>query len=227
MVTIKIHPANLDGYGAFGQFATPVLGDHSGKSAEFNELNGNGDRLVFEGKGLRYEAGRLVEGIITSMTMYAPSGAKLGSLTDAKFAVTDLPDMRDYWGHYSMEAMIGGADTVIGSAGIDVLTGGDGKDVVKGLAGNDLISDGMGNDKSTGGAGADDFYFNSASGRNIITDFQSDGAQETHDQIYIDGTFFDVRQDGKNVVVEFDGGASITLLDIDSSEIDVGDIVLI
>lgn len=77
--------------------------------------------------------------------------------------------------------LMGGDDSLTGSAGRDLmeglrgndtLEGNAGNDRMKGGAGNDLLVGGMGKDVMTGGAGADEFRFHTAAeGGDRITDF--------------------------------------------------------
>lgn len=77
--------------------------------------------------------------------------------------------------------LMGGDDSLTGSAGRDVieglggndsLAGGGGADRLKGGLGADLLDGGMGKDVLTGGAGADEFRFHAAAeGGDRITDF--------------------------------------------------------
>lgn len=77
--------------------------------------------------------------------------------------------------------LMGGDDSLTGSAGRDLmeglggndsLTGGGGADRLKGGLGADLLDGGMGKDVLTGGAGADEFRFHAAAeGGDRITDF--------------------------------------------------------
>jgi len=67
-----------------------------------------------------------------------------------------------------------GNDQIWGGSGADVLEGGAGNDKLYGDAQNDTIDGGAGHDLLSGGAGADVFIFNGNSGRDTITDFDSE-----------------------------------------------------
>lgn len=78
--------------------------------------------------------------------------------------------------------------------------------------GNDLLIGGAGNDTLEGGAGADVFRFESGSGIDVITDFESIDRLDF-------GTFFSdasqifgaSTQDGSNTLIDFGNGDSVTL----------------
>ncbi|MGQ0672374.1 MAG: M10 family metallopeptidase C-terminal domain-containing protein [Hyphomicrobium sp.] len=61
---------------------------------------------------------------------------------------------------------------LMGGAGNDVLTGSSGHDWLDGNSDDDILSGGSGNDTLTGGTGEDGFIFQSAWGRDTITDFK-------------------------------------------------------
>jgi uncharacterized protein len=117
-------------------------------------------------------------------------------------------------------------DQLFGGAGNDRLFGGDGADGLFGGLGNDLLEGGNGNDRLlgeggtdtlTGGAGADIFVFSSASGRDIITDFDT-----VLDRILLENginvqssTVSDVNRDGRaDLTLNFSSGNSVALLGI-------------
>ena len=133
-----------------------------------------------------------------------------------------------------------GADTVIGAGGADRLLGGSGHDTLKGNTGADILKGGFGRDRLlggrgddtlkggahrdrlngqagddtlTGGGGPDRFVFAEGGGHDTITDF-TDGV----DAIRFAG-FGEVPsilqravQVGEDVLFEFDGGDTLTVL---------------
>ncbi|WP_394209772.1 calcium-binding protein [Enterovibrio calviensis] len=66
-------------------------------------------------------------------------------------------------------------DSLFGDNGNDVLLGGTGNDTLKGGTGNDFIAGGSGHDVLWGGTHADTFYFDGASGHDVIKDFNHRG----------------------------------------------------
>jgi hypothetical protein len=85
-----------------------------------------------------------------------------------------------------------------------------------------------GNDRITGGGGSDVFLFQSGTGttfndgRDIITDFDANGGGSDQDYLFWDDVV-DIRKSGKNTVVEYGDGDTVTLLDVKRSQIDVDD----
>ena len=126
-----------------------------------------------------------------------------------------------------------GQDTVYGGLGDDTIEGGAGNDVFYGGGGADRIIGRLGNDTLTGGAAADDFVFNPGFGADRITDF-GDGA----DQLYFDdalwvGTLTAAQvvssfatDIGADVLFDFGGGNTITLVGVASLVGLDGDIVI-
>ena len=229
MAKVQIFPANPDGEGAFTQFVTSVLAGHGGTVANFIEINRDDDRLVLRGKNFYYEDGDLVRGTVTGMTLFNSAGAKLASITDISFSAKDL-EAQDviFWAYRSMEMMMKGTNLMIGSPGADFLAGFGGKDTIQGRGGADVIGGGARNDRFTGGAGADQFFFLEGDGDDVITDFQSRGADpSSHDQIQLDTSNYEVRKAGKDVIIETEFGDTIRLLDFKKGDLDPGDIGLL
>ncbi|PMN70017.1 beta-propeller fold lactonase family protein [Enterovibrio norvegicus] len=106
-----------------------------------------------------------------------------------------------------------GDDLLEGNQGDDMLDGGEGNDTLLGGNGNDFLTGGAGNDTLTGGKNDDTFYFDSESGNDIITDFNS-----RQDNIEIDSSLandyalLSFTQSGADTVISVnDGAATITL----------------
>ena len=137
----------------------------------------------------------------------------------------------------------GGNDHLTGLQGDDTLEGGAGNDILVGWQGNDTIVGGAGDDKLAGDAvGGDDryadgtptgetdndtFVFAPGDGNDTILDF-TDG-EDVIDLTAFTGIsgFGDInaRQDGNNVVIDFSGDNSVTLVNFDLDDLDAGDFV--
>ena len=104
-----------------------------------------------------------------------------------------------------------GADTLSGSAGNDELHGGQGNDLLLGGDGNDWLTGDRGDDTLSGGAGADTFHFAPGSGRDVVSDFNTwEG-----DHLQLDpGMTWTATQQGGDVLVDFGGGDTVTLQDV-------------
>ena len=89
-----------------------------------------------------------------------------------------------------------GNDIIRGNTGNDELNGEDGNDKLLGGNGNDTLNGGDGNDTLTGGKGNDNFVFESDSGADIITDYESG-----KDAIMLDDDIEAVTVKGKNVIL--------------------------
>lgn len=108
-----------------------------------------------------------------------------GEFISGDFVLDTSTAARNLSGSSSVDVLFGGRghDTINGNGGSDKLLGGLGDDDIFGGSGNDQIWGGIGSDLMSGGSGDDIFRFvsvsemNSASGRDVITDFQvNDGA---------------------------------------------------
>lgn len=122
---------------------------------------------------------------------------------------------------------LNGNDTMNGNDGADVIYGGNGNDTIDGGAGGDVIKGDKGNDTLTGGGGFDLFNFAKGDGQDTITDFNADNL-DTVEHDFIGAKFEDVTVSatgtgGKDTLIDFGGGSTITLLDVLSTSIDAGD----
>ncbi|CAN7527379.1 calcium-binding protein [Rhizobium sp. LjRoot254] len=105
------------------------------------------------------------------------------------------------------------------------LYGNAGNNKLTGRAGVDKLDGGRGNDILTGAANEDHFVFKAGSGKDVIVDF-IDGADSIDLQDYkgIDA-FGDlgIKQDGKDLVIELQGGDTITLRNFDKTDLSGAD----
>ncbi|MDR4308274.1 hypothetical protein IHQ68_16775 [Chelatococcus sambhunathii] len=112
-----------------------------------------------------------------------------------------------------------GNDAFVSFGGDDTLKGGEGKDKFDGGDGDDKINGGAGNDKLTGDDGNDVFVFGTGSGSDKILDFE--GGKGKGDVIdFHSGQFSSfaevldaAKEKGDNVVIKFDDGSKLTLVD--------------
>lgn len=103
-----------------------------------------------------------------------------GEFISADFVFDSSTAARNLSGSNSVDVLFGGRghDLIDGNGGSDKLLGGLGDDDIYGESGNDQFWGGLGSDLMSGGSGDDIFRFvsvsemNSASGRDVITDFQ-------------------------------------------------------
>jgi len=141
----------------------------------------------------------------------------------------DIRDIYDGRGGHDFIWGLEGSDRLLGGTGNDTIHGGAGKDRVYGGAGNDTLSGGMHTDFIKGGGGADEFWFSAwrsydeyeGSGIDIIRDFDP---HEVGERVSIATAQYEgiatfdllkalMVQDGDDVVMAFDGGLAILVLE--------------
>ncbi|SEN43522.1 Hemolysin-type calcium-binding repeat-containing protein [Gemmobacter aquatilis] len=126
------------------------------------------------------------------------------------------------------DSMTGGAgtDTMNGSAGNDSIHGGNDADTVIGGAGVDTLNGGNGDDVLTGSSGADTFVLDFNAGSDTITDFTKDVDLIAIDLDYGVSSYAEVRAhtvvDGNDLVVTFDNGDTLTLINTKLSALSDG-----
>lgn len=118
-----------------------------------------------------------------------------------------------------------GDDRLKGGAGRDRLDGGGGDDVLKGGAHRDRLNGQAGDDRLTGGGGPDRFIFRASGGNDTITDFTDDLDTLVFRKL---GSTAEIlthaTQVGADVLFDFGGGDTLTVLDITISAL--GDDIL-
>lgn len=126
----------------------------------------------------------------------------------------------------------GGEDTLFGGTGIDHLMGGSGNDTLIGRGGFDVLDGGAGDDILTGGSNADDFIFSGAFGNDTITDFDANNDAEDIDLSGVASivNFSDLltshtTQIGADVIINDGAGNTITLQNVDISDLNVADFI--
>jgi glucose/arabinose dehydrogenase len=158
-----------------------------------------------------------------------------GSVSRLDFGASsgDSGDVID--GGAGRDRLYGGAgnDTVTGGSGNDriegggqndSLNGGGGADTILGGAGNDTMAGGAGADSLNGNAGRDTFVFGTSSQSDTITDFSDDV-----DAIRLSDAFGFANasqalavavESGANVVFNFSGGQTLTILDATKAQLE-------
>lgn len=222
MATLK-YGNSLGNFTAIGnRYSTNGEFIASGKTSADWIDNTTGNHMLLEGKNLKYEGGLLVSGTVTEVTFTNFEGGKFGTFT-GKFLADNFADLGQGDVEDVMRELSSGNDTIIGTIGNDYLEGHNGKDLLKGGLGDDILWSGEGRDEIVGGKGSDFFLFEHSDnglkgdGHDIVLDFDATGAN--HDHISTQADILDIRRDGKNTVIEFEGGGTATLLDVKPSEL--------
>ena len=114
-----------------------------------------------------------------------------------------------------------GNDRLNGGSGHDLLEGGRGIDQLYGGVGNDTLVGGQGDDMLSGGAGSDVFVFGTASGQDVVLDFDrlNDSIRLDDGQSIVGSRVTDVNRDGhSDLVLDLSGKETVTLLGVQSLE---------
>ena len=181
--------------------------------------------MVFTGTGLEVEDGVFVGGTIDSMSLVDQKdrpltiatglysdmiGADATSIQGILTAATGNKEFRD--------TIVIGTDS-----DDDHLTTASGDDILRGRKGNDVLEGGEGNDRLFGGNGNDVFVFNTGDGQDTIMDFDAThaGGQDLIRADFED--VIDIYRDGKNTVIDFDNGDTLTLIGIKPNQINEHD----
>jgi Ca2+-binding RTX toxin-like protein len=173
------------------------------KTAHFLDMEQDTE-IVFKGTGFSYEEGNIATGTVKSIQFLDGDGEKFATLK--------------------------GDDTIIGSGKFDILDFGQGNnkgdDVIDGGDSADQIAGGLGKDTLTGGKGNDYFIFFKGDGKDVITDFDAiggDGKQDIILQTFGSKKDISIEKSGDDVVIDFGGGSTLTLLDVKRSDISMQD----
>ncbi|MEH6521623.1 calcium-binding protein, partial [Sulfitobacter sp.] len=122
----------------------------------------------------------------------------------------------------------GSNNSLWGAAGDDVLYGRAGNDSLFGMGNNDTIYGQGGNDTIWGGAGVDQFMFENGFGNDRIMDFDVTNTGEKINlssilaiNDYLDLDANHLQQSGRNAMIYDGAGNTITLIDVNVSELTV------
>jgi Ca2+-binding RTX toxin-like protein len=184
--------------------------------------------FTVEGRNLKFEDGVMVSGTVEKVIFEDFEQARF-AVIKGEFNAGKLGKVLDELAPANfINKLIAGDDRVVGTSDAEYIDGGEGSDRIFAGGGDDKIFSGAGNDRITGGAGSDVFWFQSGSngshddGKDIITDFDANGGGSDQDYLFWDDVV-DIRKSGKNTVVEYGDGDTVTLLDVKRSEINSDD----
>lgn len=213
------------------------------KEAEFAFTNGSfangnrrmaaykgdeGDGFVLRGEGFTYDDGLVDQGFITSLTYVDSEVGALQRISGfranaGQIAATNISEFLEQLGEVGIPL----SAKVIGSSKNDIIVAASGSDIILGGKGADEIDGGAGRDRLTGGRGPDVFVFEQGSGKDVIVDFDAHGGLGAQD--LIDASFSNdavIRRDGKNTVLDWGHGDTLTLLNVKPAEIDGTDFAM-
>ena len=202
-----------------------------------------GSKLSISGHGLKVEDGIITGGEMTAWNMsvdgvnvisISQMNIRAGSVSHTSFpdfyehasamilAANNLAVQKSPNDGISMYSQAGN-DIVYGGRGSGSIDGGKGQDRLFGQGGNDTLYGGAGNDQLTGGVGSDTFAFSNGDGKDVVTDFDAIGGAGNQD--FIGASFEDVkvRGHGKDTILDFGGGDTLTLLHVRPGDINASD----
>ena len=182
--------------------------------------------LTFSGSNLKFEHGMIVKGTITGMTFVNDEGDIVQKVSGLRINAGEIAgDTPIEFATYVVARFVYIGARLIGASGDDTFNGDKGNDILIGNDGEDTLAGGKGSDRLTGGDDSDTFVFSAGFGKDVITDFDADGANQDH----IDGTFpgsAAVRQSGQNdTIIDFGNGDTLKLLNVDPGQIDATDFI--
>jgi len=186
-----------------------------------------GQRVVLEGQALDFENGLLVGGTVQKLSFVTAEGEVKQTISNFKVNAGLLggDTFSDQMLDLATRFFFNGIKVVGANVGEPIATF-LGNDILLGRGGDDTLNGGTGNDKYTGGTGNDTFIFATGGGKDTITDFDAVGGAGLQD--YISATFPGadaITEDGKNTIIDFGGGDTLTLLNVKPTQIDVSDFI--
>jgi Ca2+-binding RTX toxin-like protein len=192
-------------------------------------VDGNGgEKIILKGENFAFLDGDLLKGKVDKIVFQDESGNTTATISGADFKAKQLDnlltegfDLSDF-----LEKTMSGFDTFKGSENRDLAWAGGGNDKIKAFGGNDSVNGEAGDDIMTGGAGSDFFFFmhEDKGGKDVVTDFDAKGGGDNQD--YVEGSIEDVlsiKQVGDDLVLNYGGGNTLTLLDVDKSDFNADD----
>jgi len=214
----------------FGSFYTAdsleLRTDRDGRAVYVDTDSGN--RIVLEGNGFSYKGDMITSGEVDDIAFLNDNGKMLGSAHNVDTSAERLSSLLlDNGVQAMMRTVLRHEDTVYGSKQGDMLFGGGDEDILRGRGGGDELDGGKGDDRLVGGGGSDLFIFTSG-GDDTIADFDATGGGNGQDYIGVESmNGFKVRDDGDDVIIRFDNGDTLTLLDVKHTTVTDADFQLV
>lgn len=228
-----------DGLGDLGSLRwayTPdemhTLMEESGNRKALYLDEGGGGTIMLKGTGFAFLDGDLLEGRVGKIIFLDGESNVTARVSGADFKAAKLDDMLTEGSNLYefLETIHRGKDRFTGSQNDDFAWAGKGDDDIDARGGGDSINGELGDDTMTGGAGSDYFFFmqDDKGGTDVITDFDARGGGENQD--YIAGGIDEVlsiKQVGDDLVLDYGGGNTLTLLDVDKSDFNGDDFAFV
>jgi Ca2+-binding RTX toxin-like protein len=192
-------------------------------------IDGNGgEKIILKGESFAFLDGDLLKGKVDKIVFQDENGNTTATISGADFKAKQLDNLLTEGFDLSnfLQKTMSGFDTFKGSENRDLAWAGGGNDKTKAFGGNDSVNGEAGDDIMTGGAGSDFFFFmhEDKGGKDVVTDFDAKGGGDNQD--YVEGSIEDVlsiKQVGDDLVLNYGGGNTLTLLDVDKSDFNADD----
>lgn len=202
--------------------------DQSGDNKAVYLDESGGGKVILKGENFAYLDGDLLMGSVDKITFKDEDGNTTAVVSGVDFKAKQLDNLLTEGFNLTnfLDKIYSGKDTFTGTGNDDVFSTGNGNDRINGLGGDDSLNGQMGNDRMTGGGGSDFFIFiiEDGGGKDVVTDFDARGGGEKQD--YIGGSIDDVlsiKQVGDDLVLNYGGGNTLTLLGVDKSDLSGAD----
>jgi len=209
---------------AYNDLVTFLQGETASKATYIDD--DGGEKIVLKGANLTYneEFGLITGGTVDSIVFQNGDGDAMVTIT-GHFKAKLLSDLMEGGVQPMIDIVLKGNDTFIGSSLDDdfLESPGFGDDKIRGLAGVDNLYGGRGYDRLTGGKGSDYFWFRKGDGKDIVTDFDAVGGGTKQDYISADRDKVEIIKSGHDVIIDFGGGHTLTLLDVNKSDVTAAD----
>jgi Ca2+-binding RTX toxin-like protein len=228
MANVKLNALlNGDDFGSFYTADSLELRTEQDGRAVYVDTD-SGNRIVLEGSGFSYDGDMIKSGEVDDVTFLNNSGREFGVASNIDLSAERLSSiLLDRGVNALMRATLKHEDTIYGSAQADVLFGGGDEDILRGRGGSDELDGGQGDDRLIGGGGSDLFIFTSG-GDDTIADFDATGGGSGQDYIGVESmNSFKIRDDGDDVLIRFDNGDTLTLLDVKHTAVTDADFQLV
>lgn len=199
-----------------------IMDDSGNRKAVYLDDNG-GERIVLKGSNFAYLDGDLLQGTVHKIFFQDEDGHTTAKITGVDFSAKQLDNLltNGFDLHDFLAKAMKGKDTLNGTENRDLAWAGGGNDTIKAFGGDDSLNGEGGNDIMTGGGGSDHFFFmhDGKGGKDVITDFNADDLSAGHDFIAADpDDVLSMKQVGDDLVLNFGGGNTLTLLDTDKDD---------
>lgn len=178
-----------------------------------------GYHLTFEGSGFQYKDDVIKSGKLDTLRFTNAEGDDFIIVTELNVKLKEVTTaLSEENLGLVLKMLFGGTDTWTGSDRDDYIFADKGNDILIGGLGSDELSGSAGKDTMTGGEGSDFFQLWRGVGRDIVTDFDTEGGAGVHDYVVLWTEDYTIKGDENQTIIDIGKGDKLVLQGLDRAD---------